>query len=886
MGAPSGPGRPPSRRGFCLGLAALALVAASPAVESEVARGERAWAAGDLTEALTAWSGALAAARVEGDLAAEHDLLLRLASVHRALGRTQTARDAVAAASKVPLQDPLAAPRRAMAEGLIDLAEGAPGQAEARFNSAWTAFQGASQPALAANAAVNLGLARRDRGDDAGALRAFEAAIKLFTTLGDPRGEADARLGLASVHRLAGRLTPARRELELAAGLWRELGDLAGEADALANLGLVWQDLGEGTHAKELFEDALVSARGRRDLGRQASLLLSLGELSLERGDTEGALVGFRAAEHAFRDAGRPRDEVRAALRASLLDADRAALSALPARAEAAREVRVQALASLELARRSGPAGAAPHLAAARAVVERHRLDDLAWRVEHEAGLAAAHAGKPKEAIKLLRGAIERLEARRRLLGPTATGPAFDGAERVYHDLIGLLLAANDTRGAALYAARLQLAESYAAPPAGSAASLAEEAARLASVLDEARLADPDAPDSERAVALAARLDTVKADFARSVDELRAEHPELSTLVRVEPEDLEAVQGELEPGVTVLQPIVLPDRLVLLAFRRDALVARTLSVPAEEVERAAHRLARLLQAQAPLAPVQVDQLAERLGGWVLGPIADWLADTRVLVVSATGALRQVPFAALRHQGAPLITRAAVVHITHVGSLRARRQGDTFRLDGRDLLLVGNPDGSLPGAEAEVAGLGRRFPEATRLVGAAGTKPAVLAAASGKRAVHLATHGVIDPERPSRSHLVLAPGPDGEPRLSYGEIPGLTSSFGQARLVVLSACESALPVEARPELSEGRAVVVSIAGLAAQFRRAGVETLIGSLWKVDDAATRRLMDAFYGELAAGRDLARAMQAAMVSALGRPESAHPYFWAAFQVVGDWR
>ena len=122
------------------------------------------------------------------------------------------------------------------------------------------------------------------------------------------------------------------------------------------------------------------------------------------------------------------------------------------------------------------------------------------------------------------------------------------------------------------------------------------------------------------------------------------------------------------------------------------------------------------------------------------------------------------------------------------------------------------------------------------------------------------------------------------RLTYGEIPGLAPYLSTARLVVLSACESGLPVKA-PE-AEGSEVAISINGLSAQFRRAGVETLVASMWKVDDEGTRRLMEGFYGNLAAGQDVAEALRNSQLSLLGDEELGHPWFWASFVVMGDWR
>jgi len=44
--------------------------------------------------------------------------------------------------------------------------------------------------------------------------------------------------------------------------------------------------------------------------------------------------------------------------------------------------------------------------------------------------------------------------------------------------------------------------------------------------------------------------------------------------------------------------------------------------------------------------------------------------------------------------------------------------------------------------------------------------------------------------------------------------------------------------------------------------------------------------FYSQLAAGKSNAAALQAAQLKVMKQPEYAHPYYWAAFVLMGDWR
>jgi CHAT domain-containing protein len=97
-----------------------------------------------------------------------------------------------------------------------------------------------------------------------------------------------------------------------------------------------------------------------------------------------------------------------------------------------------------------------------------------------------------------------------------------------------------------------------------------------------------------------------------------------------------------------------------------------------------------------------------------------------------------------------------------------------------------------------------------------------------------------------------------------------------QLVVLSACETG--VGAVPS-GEG------VYGMRRALVLAGAESQVVSLWNANDAATRELMRAFYGELARGTGRAEALRRAKLRLLRQPKFAHPYYWAAFIPAGSW-
>ncbi len=159
-----------------------------------------------------------------------------------------------------------------------------------------------------------------------------------------------------------------------------------------------------------------------------------------------------------------------------------------------------------------------------------------------------------------------------------------------------------------------------------------------------------------------------------------------------------------------------------------------------------------------------------------------------------------------------------------------------------------------------------------LTGPGATKAALLAAASKTRWLHLATHGWFAPET-CRSQLdSLAEGGSDEPwknaeetlagfapetlcglalaganrgRDALGRVPGIltaeelaTFDLHDCELAVLSACETNVGIRRSGQ---------GVQSLQSALHAAGARTAITSLWKVDDAATRRLFELFYAKL---------------------------------------
>ncbi len=95
------------------------------------------------------------------------------------------------------------------------------------------------------------------------------------------------------------------------------------------------------------------------------------------------------------------------------------------------------------------------------------------------------------------------------------------------------------------------------------------------------------------------------------------------------------------------------------------------------------------------------------------------------------------------------------------------------------------------------------------------------------------------------------------------------NLGHVDMVVLSACESGLGITS----GEG------VFGLQRGFKLAGANTLLMSLWKVDDVATQLLMTDFYRNYLSEKSKQESLKLAQKSLRDNPEYSAPKYWAAF-------
>ncbi len=188
---------------------------------------------------------------------------------------------------------------------------------------------------------------------------------------------------------------------------------------------------------------------------------------------------------------------------------------------------------------------------------------------------------------------------------------------------------------------------------------------------------------------------------------------------------------------------------------------------------------------------------------------------------------------------------------------------------------------LPATRGEVEGLRKLYPRASSIyLGAEATEGRAKAVDRETTHLHIASHGLLDDRFPLDSALAFSI-PE---RWREGEDNGLLQAweiFEQVRidadLVTLSACDTGLG-----QVLGGEGMM----GLSRAFQYAGARSVLASLWSVSDESTSELMERFYGYLKQGQSKAEALRRAQLDLLHDSEYSHPFHWAGFELVGDWR
>ena len=392
----------------------------------------------------------------------------------------------------------------------------------------------------------------------------------------------------------------------------------------------------------------------------------------------------------------------------------------------------------------------------------------------------------------------------------------------------------------------------------------------------------------QRLAALAADLKVAQAAFAANLDEMRKEFARKGPARNVElaessQKSLAELQGlikTLGDGAVLLQIYISDTRLNFLLTTPGVQIARHVTIDPKELNRQIAAFRRTLR-DPRSDPVPTAQAMYKL---LLAPVeADLVqAGARTVMLSLDGSLRYVPFASL-HDGKqyalerwnlPLYNsvvrerlRDAVKPVWQAAGLGVTRQQGEFsplpgvRAEMASIVRSGN-GGVLPG---EVH-LDEDF-TATRLKDVTKRRFPV---------VHVASHFQFSPGTEINSFLVLGDGT----RLSLGDIRTQDYRFDDVDLLTLSACDTGLG-GGRDERGQ------EIEGFGVIAQQQGAKAVLATLWPVADQSTASLMADMYRKRQSGSiTKIEALRQAQRTLRAQAKYSHPYYWAPFILMGNWK
>jgi CHAT domain-containing protein/tetratricopeptide (TPR) repeat protein len=905
-----------------------------PDVAALLTKADATWQ-GNVEEGLRLYNEALLKARALNDQAGEARTLRLLGIVYQSTGQTEQAIQAYKQA-RVFFNGVADKPYEALTlanVGVLYRDIGQFQQALQHFHQALSLQQEAKDTWGQVPTLVNIGIVYESLGQPQQALPFYEQALPLSREAGNKGGEALALNHIGGIYHHATRQPErALRFFEEARSLYKVIGDARGEADTLNNIGWAYNSLDQTQKALQSYEQTLPllekigDRRGKaitlnniasihRDMERYSSALPFYEQalsLQMETGDKLGAATTLDNVGAIQQDTGQP---IRAleffgrSLRLREEAGDKAAQATTLGRIAAVEESQGQLN------------DASRHLLAALTILENMR--------ESLGGMSELKASFLELKLPIYHAYINLLLKQENLVS------AFTWTQKVKARSLLDLMAAG----------RVDISQGASQVEQQRERDLKLRVGQLNQQLIAAAIQTN--PDKTQIASLKEQLAQAGDELQHFTDSLYAKYPELARKRIAQTVSLEDVTKLLPPDTALLEYVVLTargvDKTVLFCVTVQDGKA---SVAVYPIALTRQQLStRVADFQAACSKPQSDyaEKARALYDVLIAPAAKQLRGKKRLVICPDGPLWGLPFQALmtRDEGAlamqfllerqevsyaysatamqaALLAGASLSANTKLGqpsgtllAMANPNFGGAGRFDSaaaasptassggtqdkrpliiklRPLILNLRGAGSgivrdnglitsLPGTQLEADAIKAHFPSALIRTGDKAQESTAKAETPHHRYLHFATHGLFNDDSPLESGIVLA-----QPAANSADDGFLTAReiFDMnmnAELVVLSACNTA-----RGEQRSGEGVV----GLTWALFVAGAPTQVLSQWAVADQSTAQLMKSFYTNLKTGKAKGAALRGASLALMKDGKHAHPFYWAPFVLVGDWR
>lgn len=358
------------------------------------------------------------------------------------------------------------------------------------------------------------------------------------------------------------------------------------------------------------------------------------------------------------------------------------------------------------------------------------------------------------------------------------------------------------------------------------------------------------------------------------------QYPELAELLEITPEDLAQLQKNIAKDTLVIQPVFLTgidnveDTIALFLITQDSFKVIQQKIDAPEINQLITDYKTQLEESKGLGSNYLET-SSQLYNLLIRPIEQEITalSPQKLAFITTGQLRGIPLESLYDETTDqyLLAKYPIHYLTRISTTKL--YAESPQKSPFQVLAFANPQPTnvnLLGTEKQAEYIKVNFPDSETYLREKATLDNFKKQSSQFPILHLGTHGCFQPQgcqglNMEANTLLFA---NNE---TYHIRDAALLGLNNTELVIFSACQTAKEIS---EEDQG------LAGLAYVFERAGVKSIMGTLWISEDKTSLDVMTQFYDYLSQGMSKSEALQKAKLNQSHR----HPFFWSVFILIGE--
>lgn len=729
------------------------------------------------------------------------------------------------------------------------------------------------------------------------ALVKYKAALKIFKEIESRWGEAHSIISLGGVQLKLFEYENARKSFEESLEIFKELKSRTGEAYSLQGLGEVHLRLAGYEKARKRFEECLTIYREINHHLGEANCLHSLGEVHLRLAEYEKARKNYEASLMIYRKIKDDLGVANCILRLGILN------RILSEFEEANKNYTESLKIYRQLQHRLGEAICLQGLGDVHLTLSEHekahkRYEEallIQKQIGDRHGMLESYnvLGQNYESVKNYIKAEESYRNSIQIVEEILTfikleehkTSYFSSKLEPYESLIKLLFEVKRGSEAFHYAERSKARSflyllgnkridlKHGVPP-----NLAKEEEELRQEINllTIKIVENEKREAARRVStkkLNEQLLQLKQKHSEILEKIKFYSPEYASMLVVNPMPVEEIQSLIRDNenTVLIEYYTAPDATYLWLLDGKQIYPHKIEITQKTLD------SKIQEFNSMISTITVGintiaRRSQRLYDFLLKPVKKYLDGKSRIGLVPHGSLHYLPFEALMNKGKFLVEKNIKIFYLPSSSVYKYCIEKNKKRKEKAAAFV-NPDGTLPYSKKEAEYLKKLFPQGMKIFsGKDATETMVKNSAGSSDILHFACHGKFDSEHPLYSALLLRPDNDNDGRLEVNEIFQL--KLKPAYLVTLSACETHLG-----KISPGDDII----GLTRAFIYAGTPSILASLWKVDDHYTEKLMASFYRALKTS-DKIEALHTARQEIINKLGKRHPFYWAAFLLIGD--